>query len=146
MNKAVISRHARNDKTLFIMNTAKIFLALGSLNAMLAVMLGAYGAHGLKGRLAEVTLSMYQTGVQYHFYHSLGLILIGLVVLQKLDSAWIKCAGWLMLAGILMFSGSLYLISILHLHRLGEIAATGGMAFIFAWLSLFIGIIRARIH
>jgi len=126
------------------MKTAKIFLALGSLNAMLAVLLGAYGAHGLKGRLAEHTLSMYQTGVQYHFYHSLGLIIVGLVILQKLDSAWIKSAGWLMLAGILMFSGSLYLISTINMHWLTTIAPWGGMAFIFAWLALFIGIIRSK--
>jgi uncharacterized membrane protein YgdD (TMEM256/DUF423 family) len=124
--------------------TAKTFLALGSLNAMLAVMLGAYGAHGLKGKLAEHMFSMYQTGVQYHFYHALGLIIIGLVILQKMDSIWTESAGWLMLAGILMFSGSLYLISTIHLHQLGEIAATGGMAFIFAWLALFIGIIRSK--
>ena len=111
---------------------------------MLAVILGAYGAHGLKGKLAENMLSMYQTGVQYHFYHALGLIIVGLVILQKIDSVWTKAAGWLMLAGILMFSGSLYFISIIHLHQLGEIAATGGMSFIFAWLALFIGIIRSR--
>lgn len=128
------------------MNTVKIFLALGCLNTMLAVILGAYGAHGLKGKIADVMLSMYQTGVQYHFYHSLGLILVGLLMLQKFDSAWIKAAGWLMLAGILLFPGSLYLISIFHLHQFGEIAPTGGMAFIFAWLAMFIGIIRTRIH
>jgi uncharacterized membrane protein YgdD (TMEM256/DUF423 family) len=126
------------------MNTAKIFIALGSLNAMLAVMLGAYGAHGLKGKLAEHMFSMYQTGVQYHFYHSLGLIIVGFVILQKIDSVWTEFAGWLMLAGILLFSGSLYLISTFHVHQPGEIAATGGMAFIFAWLALFIGIIRSK--
>jgi len=128
------------------MKTAKIFLALGSLNAMLAVMLGAYGAHGLKGKLAEHMFSMYQTGVQYHFYHALGLIIVGLVILQKLDSVWIKSSGWLMLAGILMFSGSLYLISTINMHWLTTIAPWGGMAFIFAWLVLFIGIIRTQTH
>ncbi len=127
------------------MNIAKFFLALGSLNAMLAVILGAFGAHGLKTRLTENMLAVYQTGVQYHFYHSLGLIFIGLMIMQMLPSIWFKSAGWLMLAGILLFSGSLYLLSITQLRWLGAIAPLGGTAFIFAWLALFIGIIRIQL-
>ena len=128
------------------MHAAKIFLALGSLNAMLAVILGAFGAHGLKSRLTENMLAVYQTGVQYHFYHALGLIIVGLVIMQMLPSIWFKSAGWLMLAGILLFSGSLYILSITQLRWLGAVAPLGGTAFIFAWLLLFIGIIRAQIN
>ena len=128
------------------MQSAKIFLALGSLNAMLAVILGAFGAHGLKTRLTENMLLVYQTGVQYHIYHALGLIIVGLVIMQLLPSIWFKSAGWLMLTGILLFSGSLYILSITQLRWLGAIAPFGGTAFIFAWLALFIGIIRAQNH
>lgn len=128
------------------MNTAKFFLALGSLNALLAVILGAFGAHSLNSRLTENMLAVYQTGVQYHFYHALGLIVVGLVIMQMLPSIWYKSAGWLMLAGILLFSGSLYLLSVTQLRWLGAITPLGGIAFIFAWLALFIGIIRARTH
>ncbi len=126
------------------MHAAKIFLALGSLNAMLAVILGAFGAHGLKTRLTENMLAVYQTGVQYHFYHALGLIVVGLVIMQMLPSIWFKSAGWFMLVGILLFSGSLYILSITQLRWLGAVAPLGGTAFIFAWLLLFIGIIRAQ--
>jgi uncharacterized membrane protein YgdD (TMEM256/DUF423 family) len=128
------------------MLSAKIFLVLGSLNAMLAVILGAFGAHGLKGRIAENMLAVYQTGVQYHFYHALGLIVVGLIVMQTLPSIWFKSAGWLMLAGILLFSGSLYMLSVTQLRWLGAITPFGGTAFIFAWLALFVGIIRAQIN
>jgi uncharacterized membrane protein YgdD (TMEM256/DUF423 family) len=126
--------------------SAKIFLALGSLNAMLAVILGAFGAHGLKTRVTENMLAVYQTGVQYHIYHALGLIVVGLVIMQLQPSIWFKSAGWLMLAGILFFSGSLYILSITQLRWLGANAPFGGTAFIFAWLAFFIGIIRTQIH
>ena len=128
------------------MQSAKIFLALGSLNAMLAVILGAFGAHGLKTRLTENMLAVYQTGVQYHIYHALGLIVVGLVIMQLQPSIWFKSAGWLMLAGILLFSGSLYILSITQLRWLGVITPFGGTMFIFAWLTFFIGIIRVQIH
>ena len=128
------------------MQSAKIFLALGSLNAMLAVILGAFGAHGLKTRLTENMLAVYQTGVQYHIYHALGLIVVGLVIMQLQPSIWFKSAGWLMLAGILLFSGSLYILSITQLRWLGAITPFGGTMFIFAWLTFFIGIIRVQIH
>ena len=66
--------------------SAKLFLASGCLAALLAVALGAFGAHGLKARLAPELLAVYQTGVQYHFYHALGLILVGLTALHRLAS------------------------------------------------------------
>ena len=122
--------------------TEKLFLALGSLNAMLAVILGAFGAHGLKGRLAPDMLSVYQTGVQYHFYHALGLLFVGLVLRQSPSLVLLKWSGWLMFSGIVLFSGSLYLLGITNIRWLGVITPFGGLAFIIAWLTLFTGIIR----
>jgi len=122
--------------------TAKLFLLLGSANAMLAVILGAFGAHALKTRLDVSMLSVYQTGVQYHFYHSLGLILIGIIAMNIPVTIWIKNSGWMMLFGILLFSGSLYALSILNIRWLGMITPLGGLLFILAWLSLFIAIFK----
>ena len=110
---------------------------------MLAVMLGAFGTHALKARLAENLLTIYQTAVQYHFYHALGLMLTGLMILQFPASNWLKASGWLMLGGIILFSGSLYLLSITQVRWLGAIAPVGGTAFILAWLMLFIAILRS---
>jgi uncharacterized membrane protein YgdD (TMEM256/DUF423 family) len=112
---------------------AKLFLILGAVNAMLAVMLGAFGAHGLRGRLSEAMQAVYHTGVQYHFYHALGLILIGILALHLPASGLLKTAGWLMFAGVVLFSGSLYVLALTQLRWLGMITPVGGVAFIIAW-------------
>jgi uncharacterized membrane protein YgdD (TMEM256/DUF423 family) len=122
--------------------TAKLFLLLGSANAMLAVILGAFGAHALKARLDENLLKVFHTGVEYHFYHALGLILIGIIAMNIPINIWIKNSGWMMFAGIILFSGSLYLLSILNLRWLGMITPLGGLLFILAWLNLCIAIVK----
>jgi uncharacterized membrane protein YgdD (TMEM256/DUF423 family) len=122
--------------------TAKLFLLLGSANAMLAVILGAFGAHALKSRLDESLLKVYHTGIEYHFYHSLGLILIGIIAMNMPVNLWLKNSGWMMLSGIILFSGSLYFLSILNIRWLGMITPIGGLLFILAWLSLCIAIIK----
>ncbi len=122
--------------------TSKLFLLLGSINMMLAVIIGAFGAHGLKSRLTPDMMAAFQTGSEYHFYHALGLILIGIIALYFPVSVWIKLSGWMMLAGIVLFSGSLYALSILNLKWLGIITPLGGMLFIFSWLTLCIAILK----
>ena len=116
-----------------IPGTAKLFLATGCIAALLAVALGAFGAHALKTRIAPELLAVYRTGVEYHFYHALGLILVGLAAFHLPDSAWLRSAGWAMLAGILLFSGSLYLLALTGLRWLGAITPFGGVAFLAAW-------------
>ena len=69
---------------------ARIFLALGAVNAFLCVVLGAFGAHGLKQKLTPDMLAVYQTGVQYHFYHALGLLAVGLMLMHFPASKPIK--------------------------------------------------------
>ena len=120
----------------------KYFLILGAVNAFLAVGLGAFGAHGLKARLSLDMLGVYQTGVQYHFYHALGLLLVGMLVSQWPTEGLIKIAGWVMFAGIVIFSGSLYLLSITGIRGLGAITPIGGLAFLVAWLLLVVAFIR----
>lgn len=113
--------------------TARLFLILGCIAALLAVVLGAFGAHGLKARLTPELMAAYRTGVEYQFYHALGMILIGLAAFHLPESAQLRRAGWTMLAGIVLFCGSLYLLSLTGQGWLGIITPVGGAAFIAAW-------------
>jgi len=108
----------------------------------LAVTLGAFGAHALRARLAPELLAVYQTAVQYHFYHALGLALIGLLAMQWPESGWLRAAGWSMVGGMLLFSGSLYVMSLTGVRALGAITPIGGLAFIAAWLLLAVAVWR----
>jgi len=123
--------------------TAKLFLILGSFNAALVVLLGAFGAHALKARLSVEMLTVYQTGVHYHLFHALGLLAVGLVATQISGSAYLKWSGWLMLVGIILFSGSLYLLSVSGLRWLGMITPFGGISFIIAWILFVVSIVKS---
>lgn len=123
--------------------TAKIFLVIGAAAALAAVLLGAFGAHALKARLAGDGLALWRTAVEYHFYHALGLLAVGLVAAQLPGSGLVKWAGWTMLAGIVLFSGSLYLLALGFPRSLGAITPVGGTAFILAWLMLAAAVLRA---
>lgn len=120
----------------------KLFASAGSINALIAVMLGAFGAHALKSRLSAEMMEIFQTAVQYHFYHALGLLAVGIIALHLPESGWLKTSGWLMLAGIVIFSGSLYLLSITGIKWLGAITPIGGTAFIIAWILLAVAIVK----
>lgn len=122
--------------------SAKIFSALGSINAMLAVILGAFGAHGLKDMVTTDMLAVFHTGVEYQFFHALGLLGIGLLCLNHSASSALKWAGWLMFSGMILFSGSLYLLVITDIHWLGVITPIGGIAFILSWLLMFVAVLK----
>ena len=115
---------------------AKTFIILGSINMFLTVALGAFGAHGLKSRLPADLMAVYQTAVQYHSMHALGLLLIGIIAHWLGQSALINWAGWLLLTGIVLFSGSLYTMSFTGIRMLGAITPFGGVAFLAGWLLL----------
>ena len=121
----------------------KFYLALGCINAMLVVILGAFGAHGLKARITVENMAIFQTGVQYHFYHAIGLIFVGLIAWHIPDSPPLRWSAWLMLMGIVLFSGSLYALSITNIRWLGMITPFGGTAFILAWLLLTVSIVKS---
>jgi uncharacterized membrane protein YgdD (TMEM256/DUF423 family) len=118
----------------------KLFLALGSVNAFLAIALGAFGAHGLKNKLTADMLAVYQTGVQYHMYHALALILIALVSDKVGTASYVQWSGWLMIIGIVLFSGALYTLSISGVKTLGAVAPLGGLAFLAGWLLLLFAV------
>jgi uncharacterized membrane protein YgdD (TMEM256/DUF423 family) len=100
----------------------------------LAVVLGAFGAHTLKGRIEPELLTAFETGVRYHMYHAVALLA---VARARLSGARMQAAAaWLFLAGMALFSGSLYVLSLTGVRWLGGITPLGGLAFIFGWLCL----------
>ncbi len=123
----------------------KAALIAGAVAMGLAVMLGAFGAHGLKQRLPDPSLlAVYQTGVQYHFYHAIGLLCVGLLGYQTSNHIGLYWVTGLMLLGILLFSGSLYLMAITNLRWLGAITPIGGVAFIVAWIWLVVWLLKLK--
>ncbi len=115
---------------------SKLFLSLAAANGFLAVALGAFGAHALKARLDDYALGIYQTAVQYHFYHCLALLGVGLLALWFPQSALLRTSGWAFVIGIAVFSGSLYILSLTGLRWLGAITPLGGLAFLVGWACL----------
>lgn len=116
---------------------------LGAILLGLAVVLGAFGAHGLRGRLDTYSMGIYEKAVFYQFIHALGVLIVPLFtragVLTESATDWI-C--WLLLAGILIFSGSLYLLAVTGVRILGAITPVGGLAFIAAWFLLAFRLLR----
>jgi uncharacterized membrane protein YgdD (TMEM256/DUF423 family) len=125
----------------------KTFLSLGTVFAGLGVILGAFGAHGLKKIAGPEVVGTYQTGVQYQMYHAFALILVG-ILYERFGSGLLSWAGWLFLGGIVLFSGSLYLLASLKamdkvgLGGIGIITPIGGLLFIAGWITLLAGILR----
>ena len=116
-----------------------IFLSASLLGA-LSVIIGAFGAHALKASLElSQKLETFETAVKYQFYHTLALLLIGLI-LYRIDHRWISYAGIFMIIGILIFSGSLYILCLTNSPRWGMVTPIGGAILIAGWLSLFWGI------
>ena len=112
----------------------KSLLFLGALNGALAVALGAFGAHGLRSRVDAAMLDIWSTASQYHFYHALALLLVG--VLARQAGTGVITAGWILFAGMLVFSGSLYVLVLSGQKWLGAITPVGGTALIIGWLWL----------
>ena len=125
----------------------KTFLVLGTVLAGLGVVLGAFGAHGLKKLVGADTVGTYQTGVQYQMYHAFALIILG-ILFERFQNNYIIYSGWAFFAGIILFSGSLYLLASLKamnkagVSGIGIITPIGGLFFIIGWLSLLIALLK----
>ena len=113
-------------------------LAIGSAAAFLfvAVAFGAFGAHALRSKLAPDLMAVFQTAVQYHFWHALGLLAVGILLAQKPESGTLVAAAWLLVAGIVIFCGSLYVLALTGTRGWGALAPVGGTAFLAAWAAL----------
>ncbi|MGO4881402.1 MAG: DUF423 domain-containing protein [Bryobacteraceae bacterium] len=115
----------------------------GAILLGLAVIMGAFGAHGLRGRLDAEMMDIYQKAVFYQFIHALGILIVPLFtradVLNESGTAWV-CG--LMLAGIAIFSGSLYALALTGVRTLGAITPVGGVCFIAAWFLLGFRLLR----
>ncbi|GAK06955.1 DUF423 domain-containing protein [Geomicrobium sp. JCM 19038] len=120
------------------------WIATGAILAMLAVAIGAFGAHGLEGSITDNMLENYQTGVQYHMFHSLGILVIGIVISMTGPSKLLQVSASLLVIGIVIFSGSLYVMALTGMTWLGAITPIGGVSFISGWLCLTIATLRGR--
>ena len=122
-----------------------LWSAIGATGLGLAVMLGAFGAHGLRGRLDAYAMGIYERAVFYQFIHSMGLLVVP--ILARLNAlrppaGTLVCA--LLLAGIAIFCGSLYLLALTGTRWLGAVTPIGGLCFIAAWLVLAAALARGQ--
>jgi uncharacterized membrane protein YgdD (TMEM256/DUF423 family) len=111
-------------------------IVAGALLMLLAVVLGAFGAHALRAQLTPQQLASYQTGVLYHQLHALGLVLVGVVAHLTPRSRWIRRAAVLFGVGIVLFAGSIYAMTFGAPRWLGMVAPIGGVSFMLGWGAL----------
>jgi len=118
---------------------SKAILMIAAALLALAVSFGAFGAHALKTHLSAEMLLTWQTAVQYHFYHALGLLLVGILAHFFPVSA-IKWSAIFLVTGVILFSGSLYMLALSGIKWLGAITPLGGVSFILGWIMLFVAV------
>ncbi|MDY0409533.1 DUF423 domain-containing protein [Virgibacillus soli] len=119
----------------------KIFLLLGVINGFLAVALGAFGAHGLEGKVSDHMLEIWEKAVTYQMFHTTALLAVGLLGM-KLQQASLVWSGWLFFIGIVLFSGSLYLYATTGVKTLAMITPFGGVTFLIGWVLLGYAVLK----
>ncbi len=123
----------------------RTYLKIGAIMGAISVLLGAFAAHTLKQYLSPDVLSTFQTGVTYQFYHSLALLITG-VLHKRYPNDWILWAGRFFVVGTILFSGSLYLLALLKsvkdigLGGFGLLTPFGGLLLVCGWIGLMLGI------
>jgi len=120
------------------------YASWGAVGMLLAVAIGAFGAHGLESKLDPEMMSAYETGVHYHIAHALGLLIIGLLGDRLSGSKWAARAGAFLTAGIVLFSGSLYVMAVTGISQLGIITPFGGVSFLIGWGCLAAAAMKSR--
>ncbi len=118
----------------------RTFLIIGAAVAFIGVGVGAFGAHGLRGRISPEMLAVFETGVRYQMYHAFA-ILITAIAVSHMDGRLVRMAGWLFTSGIVIFSGSLYALALSGISMLGAVTPLGGLAFLAGWACLIIAAI-----
>lgn len=125
----------------------KHIIQIAAASGIFAVSLGAFGAHGLAPLLEKTgRLATYETAVSYHFYHSLALLLLGILTAQFPRIKVFSQGAWLFIVGIIIFSGSLYVLSLTGITILGAVTPFGGVSFILGWAWLFWGASKINSH
>ncbi|MCG7555526.1 MULTISPECIES: DUF423 domain-containing protein [unclassified Pseudoalteromonas] len=114
---------------------AKLYLIIGSVFCLLSVALGAFAAHGLKGRLSDYAIGIFNTAAQYQMTHGLAIIATAFLIKWGLK---VQVAGGFFITGVLLFSGSLYLLALTGIKWLGPITPIGGTCFLIAWILLIV--------
>lgn len=127
---------------MFITKNTKAFLIIASFMMALAIAIGAFGAHGLKATTDEYLMAIYHTGVQYHFYNTLGLFAVSFLTYFLPNSKKIVIAGYLLFIGTLIFAISLYLLVLLKVSWLGAITPIGGTLMIVSWVLIAYTLIK----
>lgn len=112
---------------------SRIWIAAGSISAFLSVALGAFGAHGLSGRISDKMLANWQTAAHYQMVHALALVALGIWT-QVTPQLSTTLPGWCFVAGTLIFSGSLYVMAVTGVRGLGAITPIGGVALLLGWI------------
>jgi uncharacterized membrane protein YgdD (TMEM256/DUF423 family) len=123
------------------MSSVRLFFIVGSALGGLAVAAGAFGAHGLDGRLDPEMLDVFATAARYHMYHALALLAVAWAVARWPDARLAAC-GWLLTAGVVVFSGSLYLLALTGVRWLGAVTPVGGVLLIAGWVLLAWRVLR----
>ena len=113
----------------------RTFFVLGAVSGFLAVALGAFAAHGLKGKLPPDLFDVFEVGARYHMYHALALVAVAWAATRWPGTA-VTAAGWLFVAGTVLFSGSLYALALTGVRALGAITPLGGLCFLAGWAAL----------
>ena len=126
-----------------MLSAGKQLLGLGALLGAVAVGLGAFGAHALRGRLSVEAIGWWHTAAQYHFWHSLGVIAAGSALLHFPESGGLRAAGMLLAGGCVLFSGSLYALALSGERWLGALTPVGGVVLIAGWLTFAWSALRA---
>lgn len=124
---------------------SRLVVVLAAISGFIATCLGAFGAHALKSKLGIEMLAVYQTGVNYQFYYTLALLLLGLLIIYY-DNKHLRLAGFMFTIGIVLFSGSLYLLAVTKIKLFGIITPFGGAAFLVGWLMLILAIYKNKFH
>ncbi|WP_430790101.1 DUF423 domain-containing protein [Virgibacillus flavescens] len=119
----------------------KLLLILGAINGFIAVALGAFGAHGLEGKISEKAIATWEKAVTYQMFHTMALFVTGLL-LAKIQSGGMLWAGWMFFIGIILFSGSLYVYSTTGIKTFAMITPIGGVAFLAGWVLLGYGVMK----
>ncbi len=113
-----------------------LWLVIAAINGALAVAAGAFGAHGLQGRLDAHQMEIFQTAARYHMYHALAMGLAALAARNGAAVTPANAAAGFFLAGIVLFCGSLYVLAFTSTRAIGIITPFGGLAFIIGWIAL----------